>query len=439
MVAVSHATQAAGSNNGSRQVSVNAWNEAHELTGAANRLLGFDQGGSPIEVPFVTPEMFGETGTADDSTALQAAIDAAAALKVPVQLARSYSYATTLELVSGSHIRGSTSQLIVLTYTGNGAGIASATPGTRTHGWRLEGFKLTGSGAVGIQLDSVSCAACIDVAVTGFAVNWDIYSPTSGYSVYNRFIACLAQGGTGYRLGGTSSNANVFIACRTNLCTVRGVDITDSNDNHFTDCQFESGGSGVGVYVTATGPGLSPCNTFTGCRMEGFSGGIGYHVASADVADTRIIAPVFLGTVSTPISDSGTRTQVVLPNGSFAGSKQVSALAAATGTPWLFERTANGGSEVPACIIRDSATGSGTPVTLQIETERNAGYSIRVRRAGADQFTVTPAGVVDAASQYKINGTKVVGAQQAAIGNHASDATVNAILAALRAHGLIAT
>ncbi|HET9355553.1 MAG TPA: DUF2793 domain-containing protein [Sphingomicrobium sp.] len=38
-----------------------------------------------------------------------------------------------------------------------------------------------------------------------------------------------------------------------------------------------------------------------------------------------------------------------------------------------------------------------------------------------------------------IDGTKVVGAQAAAIANHASDATVNAILSALRAHGLIAT
>ena len=38
-----------------------------------------------------------------------------------------------------------------------------------------------------------------------------------------------------------------------------------------------------------------------------------------------------------------------------------------------------------------------------------------------------------------IDGVKVVGAQAAAIANHASDATINAILAALRAHGLIAT
>lgn len=39
----------------------------------------------------------------------------------------------------------------------------------------------------------------------------------------------------------------------------------------------------------------------------------------------------------------------------------------------------------------------------------------------------------------KIGATQVVGARQPAIANHASDATVNAILGALRAHGLIAS
>ena len=38
----------------------------------------------------------------------------------------------------------------------------------------------------------------------------------------------------------------------------------------------------------------------------------------------------------------------------------------------------------------------------------------------------------------KLDGVQVVGAQQPAISNHASDGTINSILAALRAHGLIA-
>lgn len=40
--------------------------------------------------------------------------------------------------------------------------------------------------------------------------------------------------------------------------------------------------------------------------------------------------------------------------------------------------------------------------------------------------------------QVSISGKQVIGAQQPAIADHASDLTVNAVLAALRAHGLIA-
>lgn len=42
-------------------------------------------------------------------------------------------------------------------------------------------------------------------------------------------------------------------------------------------------------------------------------------------------------------------------------------------------------------------------------------------------------------TKVSVDGVKVVGAQAAAIANHPTDATVNAILAALRAHGLIAS
>jgi hypothetical protein len=41
-------------------------------------------------------------------------------------------------------------------------------------------------------------------------------------------------------------------------------------------------------------------------------------------------------------------------------------------------------------------------------------------------------------TRVSVGGLQVLGSQQPAIANHASDATVNAILAALRAHGLIA-
>lgn len=43
------------------------------------------------------------------------------------------------------------------------------------------------------------------------------------------------------------------------------------------------------------------------------------------------------------------------------------------------------------------------------------------------------------AKKLSVDGVKVVGGQAPAIANHASDATVNAILSALRGHGLIAS
>lgn len=67
----------------------------------------------------------------------------------------------------------------------------------------------------------------------------------------------------------------------------------------------------------------------------------------------------------------------------------------------------------------------------------NGSVVATIRAAG---LSVT--GITDTSGEYRVAGTKVVGAQQAAIANDASGAvnqtTVNAILTALRAHGLIA-
>lgn len=46
---------------------------------------------------------------------------------------------------------------------------------------------------------------------------------------------------------------------------------------------------------------------------------------------------------------------------------------------------------------------------------------------------------VNVVTTYKVAGTSVLGAQQAAISNGAGFDTVNNILVALRAHGIIAT
>ena len=77
----------------------------------------------------------------------------------------------------------------------------------------------------------------------------------------------------------------------------------------------------------------------------------------------------------------------------------------------------------------------------------NSGLVYNVDSSLSHRFTVNDASVADVSAAgmnlasgkvLKVNGTQVVGAQQAAIAN-SGDATTNAILAALRAHGLIAT
>jgi hypothetical protein len=79
--------------------------------------------------------------------------------------------------------------------------------------------------------------------------------------------------------------------------------------------------------------------------------------------------------------------------------------------------------------------GASTYQTLQLD----AG-SIRLLNSGSAKLTVTSTGI-DVTGTVKVGGTQVIGAQQAAIANDASGAanqgTVNAILTALRAHGLI--
>lgn len=321
-------------------------------------------------------------GTTDDYAAINQAISTGH----PVRLeAKTYKISQSLLLLTGTKIQGDSAYTSILNYTGSGVALKSTTTGTRTYGWSLRDFRVNdaGTGTTGIEMDSVSMAYLANVQVIGFDVGVDIYSPTSGYAVYNTFTGVLAQGATGFKLRGTSSNQNVFDACRANLCTTRGIDITDSNGNRFYGCALESGGTGTAVYVTATGAGLSDANYFESLRIEAFASGTGINIASVNVKDTMIIAPYIVSTVTTPISDSGTRTQIWMQNANTLPQKNTSALADASGIPYYFERTTSASTN-PAFKINDSNSSSGTPVTLNINTERSTGKFFSGTRAGVE-------------------------------------------------------
>tara|TARA_R100001143_G_C3360997_1_gene135670 strand:+ start:4226 stop:5626 length:1401 start_codon:yes stop_codon:yes gene_type:complete len=330
-------------------------------------------------------------GTTDMSTALQNAIDQndEGGPEVILQ-AEKYAFGTTLQVSSGVSIRGQGSQVTELAYTGSAQGFVSKTPASRIFGINFSGFRLDdeGTGTIGIDLERWSSSLFSDIVVNGFTTSVEIDSPTSGHAVYNRFYNVTAQNATtGFLLTGTSSNANVFTSCRTNLCTT-GALLEDSNENHFNFCQFEGGATGVSI--TASIPAISPRNMITNCRFEGVS--TNNIIIGSDVSDTALLMNHHVD--GTALSDSGTRTQVIDVQGNKIGLSLVSALAAASGTPFIFERTAQGGSNVPAVILRDSATTSGTPTTVQIETGRSAGHSIRVRDGvgGPESFGVEARG-----------------------------------------------
>jgi hypothetical protein len=76
--------------------------------------------------------------------------------------------------------------------------------------------------------------------------------------------------------------------------------------------------------------------------------------------------------------------------------------------------------------------------TYALTTNSNVSATTLINDTDAYTQTITNWRKANTLTGFYFNGTKVVGIQQAAIANSA-DATVNAILAALRTHGLIAT
>ncbi len=315
-------------------------------------------------------------GVTDLSTAIQAAIDqqkhgGADVLLPPGVVA----FGSTLVVYSGTRISGINPTESRLKYTGSAQAFVQSNPGTRIYDMSIQGFSLEddGTGTIGFDLDSISTSVLENLLIDGFSTSIRIYSPTSGYSVYNRFYNVTAQNATnGFYLTGTSSNGNTFLSCRSNSCTT-GVVIEDSNENHFNFCQFESGGTGV--KITATVAGISPRNYVSQCRFEN-NITEDWNVGS-NVTDTVFFMNHYVDNNLT-YTDNGTRTQLVEIQGDASLWRMTSSVTSGAGTPYTFERDVAGGANVPAFVVRDSVTSWGTPTTLQVEIGRGSGHAIRV-------------------------------------------------------------
>lgn len=125
--------------------------------------------------------------------------------------------------------------------------------------------------------------------------------------------------------------------------------------------------------------------------------------------------------------------------GPYVGSRQVTSGAGVYGGAVIWGRPGSGRRGAAMAIRQHSANVNETALEMFIGAGATATDALNL------VFAFRYNGVLninDAGGEFRVNGTKVVGAQQAAIANSAGgdeQAKINAILAALRAHGLIAT
>ena len=297
----------------------------------------------------------------DNSTTLQNALNACGSTDKICQIPPgTCKFSTGLTVPTGVFVNGSGQAVSILSYTGSGTAFSNATPGTRIYNWQFENLKIsTSTGDTGILLDSVSSSSFRNVIIDGFTTGWDIYSPTSGYAVYNRFYNTNAnQCGTGYKMRGTSSNANVFVSARANAFTSAGFSISDSNDNTIDGCQIESN-SGTGVIITASIVAVSDANRITNSRFEGSmtkAMSVGLNVRRTFISN--IAAPGIA--IADVLDDSGTGTMVfgVSPANTDIGAIRVTGAIIASANDAVFAGRFSNSTTGANARLDTSATGS---------------------------------------------------------------------------------
>jgi hypothetical protein len=323
------------------------------------------------------------TGVADSSSALNAPLSAG----IPAYIPRGvFKHASPLQIRTGSVIYGEGPSATTVIYSGAGNAIGNATPGTRIYDVLIENLTLraTGGGVYGLSLDSVSTSIFNNLLIESFTTGVRCYSPVSGYSVYNRFYGVTTNGcTTGFLLDGTSSNAHTFYSCRFNGATKTGTvgwRIADSNGNQIIACHTDV--AGKAVQLSANAAGLTDGNVIWANRIEDVTTAFD---VGADVRHTHIGANYYV-LATAVLADAGTNTMVYDPYYVTPGIKAAFATASSANGHIRYVRDVEGGSSLPFVVLRDSVTGSGTPVTLQLETERSSGSFLKGRRGGADYF-----------------------------------------------------
>jgi hypothetical protein len=355
---------------------------------------------------YISVKDFGAVGNnvANDQAAIQAAIDAAAAR--PASGGSSglggisgatvyfpsgvYRINSGITIPDGVKLVGSGERATVIKYYGSGSAVANPTPGTRIGkiGIMEMTIKDEGTGTIGLDLNSVSYSEFSALWIDGFDTAVKINSPTSGWSVYNRFYNVTANNcTTGYWLTGTSSNAHTFYSCRYNTDTPNtngiGWYIQDSNGNQVIACHGDMVSNNTYfAKLTASSPNLTDGNIFWGNRIEGDGS---YTVYGFDVG-TNVGYTVIGGNYYTAITqtrnltDNGTGTNMADPSWTTPGISGYFPWNGVVNGQIVYKRDGDGGTYYPFMVLNDNNSSSGTPVTLQVITQRQTGQSIQVLR-----------------------------------------------------------
>jgi len=343
-------------------------------------------------------------GTTNDATAIQNAINAAAAL--PASGGSSglggisgatvyfppgvYRINSGLTVTNGVKLVGNGERSSVINYYGSGAAISNVTPGTRIGKIGIMEMTIANkaSGTIGLDLDSVSYSEFASLWIDSFTTAVKINSPTSGWSVYNRFYNVTSNlCTTGYWLTGTSSNAHTFYACRYNTGTVNsngiGWKIENSNGNQVIACHGDMvSNTTYFAKLTASSANLTDGNVFWGNRIEGDGS---YTVYGFDVG-TNVGYTVIGGNYYTAITqtrnltDNGTGTNMADPSWTTPGISGYFPWNGVVTGQIVYKRDGDGGTYYPFMVLNDNNSSSGTPVTLQVITQRQTGQSIQVLR-----------------------------------------------------------
>ena len=343
-------------------------------------------------------------GTTNDVTAIQAAITAAATRPSSGSIAGLggisgatvyfpsgvYRINSGITIPDGVKLLGSGERATVINYYGSGSAVANPTPGTRIGKIGIMEMTIAnkGSGTIGLDLNSVSYSEFTSLWIDSFTTAVKISSPTSGWSVYNRFYNVTANTcTTGYWLTGTSSNAHTFYSCRYNTDTVNsggiGWKIEDSNGNQVIACHGDMvSNTTYFAKLTASSANLTDGNIFWGNRIEGDGS---YTVYGFDVG-TNVGYTVIGGnyytaiTQSRNLTDNGTGTNMADPSWTTPGISGYFPWDGVVNGQIVYKRDGSGGTYTPFMVLNDNNSSSGTPVTLQLITQRQTGQSFQVLR-----------------------------------------------------------